>query len=212
MPYLLCSIGCMPATDERYWDAEVTSVAVTDHWRLHLEFADGYSGDLDVSYLRRKPGLFKDLRDPDYFARAFLDEEQGTVAWPNGVDVAAPAGPYGPAGETPGVVPGGSIVAFVGRPVRQGPASRTWPRRRSSSQLTQVEVPPARPGMCALSAVPARRTSSACTYPGAAQRLSYALRPVGRPSAIGRPCEGAGGRGWFAEAGSCYCLAPARRH
>ena len=77
------------AADERYWAAEVTSVAVTGHWRLRLKFADGYSGEVDVSHLRRKPGLFKDLRDPDYFAHAFLDEEQGTVAWPNGLDVAA---------------------------------------------------------------------------------------------------------------------------
>jgi hypothetical protein len=79
----------MAAADDRYWDAEVTSVSVTGHWCLRLEFADGYSGDVDVSYLKRKPGLFKELRDPDYFARAFLDEEQGTVAWPNGLDVAA---------------------------------------------------------------------------------------------------------------------------
>jgi hypothetical protein len=79
----------MAVGDERYWDAEVTSVAVTDHWHLRLEFADGYSGEVDVSHLRRKPGLFKDLRDPGYFARAFLDEEQGTVAWPNGLDLAA---------------------------------------------------------------------------------------------------------------------------
>lgn len=84
----LCSISRM-AADDRYWDAEVTSVAVTGHWRLWLVFADGYVGEVDVSHLRRKPGLFKDLRDPDYFARAFLDEEQGTVTWPNGVDVAA---------------------------------------------------------------------------------------------------------------------------
>lgn len=81
----------MAARDDRYWDAEVTGVAVRGHWRLWLEFADGYSGEVDVSYLKRKPGLFKDLRDPEYFARAFLDEEQGTVAWPNGMDVAAHA-------------------------------------------------------------------------------------------------------------------------
>ncbi len=81
----------MASRDDRYWDAEVTSVTVTGHWRLGLEFADGYSGEVDVSYLRRKPGLFKELRDPDYFAQAFLDEEQGTVAWPNGIDIAAHA-------------------------------------------------------------------------------------------------------------------------
>jgi hypothetical protein len=84
----LFSISGM-AADDRYWDAEVTSVAAVGQWRLWLEFADGYSGEVDVSHLRRKPGLFKDLRDPAYFARAFLDEEQGTVAWPNGLDVAA---------------------------------------------------------------------------------------------------------------------------
>jgi hypothetical protein len=79
----------MTARDDRYWDAEVTSVAVTGHWRLRLEFADGWVGDVGVSYLKRKPGLFRDLRDPEFFARAYLDEEQGTVAWPNGMDIAA---------------------------------------------------------------------------------------------------------------------------
>jgi hypothetical protein len=79
----------MVAADERYWDAEVISVTTAGHWRLRLKFADGHSDDVDVSYLRKKPGLFKDLRDPAFFARAFLDEEQGTVAWPNGLDIAA---------------------------------------------------------------------------------------------------------------------------
>ena len=28
------------------------------------------------------------LKDPDYFAKAFVDEELGTVCWPNGADIA----------------------------------------------------------------------------------------------------------------------------
>jgi hypothetical protein len=33
-------------------------------------------------------GVFKPLRDPHFFAQVFVDREGGTIAWPNGVDMA----------------------------------------------------------------------------------------------------------------------------
>jgi hypothetical protein len=41
--------------------------------------------DLDIE---RRGGVFEALKDPAYFAKAFVDDELGTVCWPNGVDIA----------------------------------------------------------------------------------------------------------------------------
>jgi hypothetical protein len=51
-------------------------------------FNDGLTGVVDVSQLVNTldPGIFSALRDPAYFAKAYL--ECGAVAWPNGADLA----------------------------------------------------------------------------------------------------------------------------
>ena len=67
---------------------EVTDVKVLGHYRLRLTFSDGLVGDVNVSDIRRKGNLFKDLRDPDYFAQVRVDPDVGTIAWPNGLDLA----------------------------------------------------------------------------------------------------------------------------
>ena len=58
--------------------------------RLRLTFADGLIGDVDLA--ERFTGLvgpmFEPLSDPDYFARVSVDEELGTIVWPNGADLA----------------------------------------------------------------------------------------------------------------------------
>lgn len=66
----------------------VTSVAATGHYRLHVGFSDGAAGDVDLSDLRDAGGVFEPLRDPGYFARAYVDAGAGTVCWPNGADLA----------------------------------------------------------------------------------------------------------------------------
>jgi hypothetical protein len=67
---------------------EVTGVKVLGHYRLRLAFSDGRAGDVDLSDLRGKGNLFADLRDPGYFAKVRVDPEVGTIAWPNGLDLA----------------------------------------------------------------------------------------------------------------------------
>ena len=65
----------------------VTDVEAIAPHRLRLRFDDGADGEVDFSS-RRWRGVFEPLADPAYFARAQLDEELGTVVWPNGVDMA----------------------------------------------------------------------------------------------------------------------------
>jgi hypothetical protein len=68
----------------------VTQVKVIGHHRLRLTFEDGTVGD--VSYEGREwKGVLKPLIDPQVFAEVTVDEQMGTIAWPNGIDLAPEA-------------------------------------------------------------------------------------------------------------------------
>jgi hypothetical protein len=65
----------------------VTQVeALADH-RLHLGFEDGAEGEVDLSS-RQWRGVFAPLKDQSFFDRVELDDELGTIVWPNGADIA----------------------------------------------------------------------------------------------------------------------------
>lgn len=66
---------------------DLTAVTVVDHGVLGLAFADGLPGEVDVLDRMRGPVL-EDARTAEGFARAALDRESGTVAWPGGPDLA----------------------------------------------------------------------------------------------------------------------------
>jgi hypothetical protein len=61
---------------------------VLPDWQLSVKFNDGVTGIVDVSGLINNPdpGIYSALRDPAYFAKAYL--YYGAVAWPNGADLA----------------------------------------------------------------------------------------------------------------------------
>jgi hypothetical protein len=65
----------------------VTDVEVVGPHRLRLGFDDGSTGVVDFSH-RRWKGIFEPLADPAFFCRVRVDEEIGTIAWPNGADIA----------------------------------------------------------------------------------------------------------------------------
>lgn len=66
---------------------DVTAVEVIGDYRLRLTFQDGTVGDVDFSR-REWRGVFEPLRDPSYFARVDVDAKAGTIAWPDGLDMA----------------------------------------------------------------------------------------------------------------------------
>jgi hypothetical protein len=66
---------------------DVTGVEVVGDFRLRLTFEDGTVGDVDFS-ARDWRGVLEPLSDAEYFARVRVDPESGTIAWPNGVDLA----------------------------------------------------------------------------------------------------------------------------
>ncbi len=65
----------------------VTELKVIPPYTLEVHFQDGTYRVIDMKNEFRGP-VFEPLKDPEYFARAFIDPVWHTVAWPNGVDLA----------------------------------------------------------------------------------------------------------------------------
>ena len=65
----------------------VTAVEPLGGHRLRLTFEDCAAGEIDLSGWSWD-GVFAPLADPEYFAQVTLDEELGTIVWPNGADLA----------------------------------------------------------------------------------------------------------------------------
>ena len=66
---------------------DITAVSVVRHGVLHLTFADGLMGEVDV--LPRMWGpVFEQARTPEGFAKVTVDEESGTIVWPGDADLA----------------------------------------------------------------------------------------------------------------------------
>jgi hypothetical protein len=65
---------------------DVVEVQPRGGYRLWIRFQDGAQGEVDLGPELVFKGVFAPLRDPDYFARARVDVELGTICWPNGAD------------------------------------------------------------------------------------------------------------------------------
>lgn len=65
----------------------VTQVTTRPPHVLIVTFDDGQVREIDMAE-DLWGEMFTPLRDPAFFARVRVDEELGTVAWPNGLDLA----------------------------------------------------------------------------------------------------------------------------
>jgi hypothetical protein len=65
---------------------DIVAVRPQNDLKLWIEFENGESGMLDVRPHIKGP-VFLPLLDEKFFARVRVDEETGTIAWPNGADL-----------------------------------------------------------------------------------------------------------------------------
>lgn len=80
------SLSWHGSMSENYLPVVVGAAVVGDHV-LRLLFSDGTVGDIDFS-AERWTGALAPLNDSAYFAEVTVDPEAGTVAWPDGIDLA----------------------------------------------------------------------------------------------------------------------------
>jgi len=65
----------------------VTSVEPLDGFRLRLTFEDRTRGEIDLAEELWGP-VFEPLRDRAVFIQVTVDQDCGTIVWPNGADFA----------------------------------------------------------------------------------------------------------------------------
>ena len=65
----------------------ITEVAHVRGKVVQVVFDDGLTGEVDLDGKLSGP-VFEPLRDETYFAKAYVDPELETIAWPNGADLA----------------------------------------------------------------------------------------------------------------------------
>ena len=68
--------------------ARIVDVRWLGGFRLELTFADGLRGELDLAeVIKGTDGVFIPLQDAQFFKQVFVNQELGTIAWPNEVDL-----------------------------------------------------------------------------------------------------------------------------
>lgn len=65
----------------------ITNVKVVSSHSLVLTFDNGVQKRVNLRQELYGP-IFEPLRDPSFFAKAYVDPDSRTVAWPNGADFA----------------------------------------------------------------------------------------------------------------------------
>ena len=63
----------------------ITAASLAGPMTLDLSFDDGTRQIVDLA-LALRGGLYRKLRDPNFFAKFAVDPDSGTVVWPNGAD------------------------------------------------------------------------------------------------------------------------------
>jgi hypothetical protein len=66
----------------------VTQMRLLQEHRVYLVFTDGTEGVADLSDLVGRGPVFEPLTDAEFFRKVRLNDEAGTIEWPNGADVA----------------------------------------------------------------------------------------------------------------------------
>jgi Protein of unknown function (DUF2442)/Domain of unknown function (DUF4160) len=73
---------------EEPMNPRIAHVRVPAPYRVQLTFTDGTSGTVDLApWIEGRRGVFAALQDLAFFATVSVDQDAGTIVWPNGADL-----------------------------------------------------------------------------------------------------------------------------
>ena len=64
-----------------YYEQQVTAAAPLGGYRLRVTFADGFTGEIDLSALVGRGPIYEPLRDVAFFQRVKVSPEWGVLEW-----------------------------------------------------------------------------------------------------------------------------------
>jgi hypothetical protein len=64
---------------------KIIAVDILDRYSLRVHFDNGTVKEIDLEPVLYGE-LYEPLRDPDFFRQVMVDDEVGTIVWPNGAD------------------------------------------------------------------------------------------------------------------------------
>jgi hypothetical protein len=64
---------------------KIIAVDILDNYSLRVHFDNGTVKEIDLEPVLYGK-LYEPLRDPDFFRQVMVDDEVGTIVWPNGAD------------------------------------------------------------------------------------------------------------------------------
>jgi hypothetical protein len=69
-----------------YYD--LAEIKFLENRKMELTFEDGKKGVVDFESYTKRGGLFSRLTDPQYFKKAYVDEDWKVLCWPDNLDIA----------------------------------------------------------------------------------------------------------------------------
>jgi hypothetical protein len=66
---------------------DIVEARALEGFRLHIRFEDGVEGVVNIKEFVRFEGVFAALGERAVFEKVRVNEELGTVCWPNGADL-----------------------------------------------------------------------------------------------------------------------------
>jgi len=70
----------------RYFEQRVTKIEPFEGYQLRVTFADGFTGEIDLTPLLSCGPIFEPLRNPEFFRRVAVSQ-YGVPEWPDDLDL-----------------------------------------------------------------------------------------------------------------------------
>jgi hypothetical protein len=67
---------------------DVINAKYIEDYKLEIEFSDNSKGVIDFSDYLKRPGLYQNLNDINFFKNFIVDNTLNTLTWKNGLDIA----------------------------------------------------------------------------------------------------------------------------